>query len=67
MDFHERYWGLRDSGEASEYSWGAGNVPRGRKFAPPDSGGAYAAKCPPVNPDDKGTVRTGYAGRQIRA
>jgi len=51
----------------SEFSHGRGLRPKHLLCAPPDEGGLYAAKCPPMAPQDRGKVRFGYAGRQVRA
>jgi hypothetical protein len=61
-------WGHDDkpNTEPSEYSLGAGLVPRGLEHAAPDDGGMYAAKAPGIAPETCNT-RYGYAGRQIRS
>ena len=56
-----------DHDRATELGWGRMLTPRGLEGASPDCGGMYAAKSPPMNPDDKGKVRYGYAGKQLRA
>ena len=48
----------------SEMSWGRGLTPR---HAATQDGGMYAAKCLPMNPDDIGKQRYGYAGRRVQA
>lgn len=40
--------------DVGEYSWGAGLVPPGNENLPPDQGGRYTGKCPPVTPPDDG-------------
>ncbi|MCX5043603.1 hypothetical protein OG921_10550 [Aldersonia sp. NBC_00410] len=34
--------------DAGEFSWGAGLVPKGNEALPPDQGGMYSGKCPPL-------------------
>ena len=65
MDSHERYWGLRDGGQPSEYSWTSGLVPRDARHSAPDDGGPYSGTSPGVAPDRHGQ-RHGVPGRQLR-
>lgn len=67
MDWYERYWGLRDSGQASELSHGAGLTPRHLRHAAPADGGMYAAKSPPMGPDRDTPWRSHPPARQLRA
>lgn len=68
MPLHSPFWsdGIYDKGQPSEYSHGAGLTPRGLEHAAPDEGGMYGGKCPPINPDDRGKVRYGAPGQQVR-
>ena len=61
-------WGLDDppNREPSEFSHGPGLRPKKLLCAPPDEGGMYAAKCPPMPREHKGRSRYGYPGDKLR-
>lgn len=52
--------------DPSEFSWGPGLVPHGKKNAPPSEGGMYRGMCPPVEltPSKDLSVRARQARRQ---
>lgn len=43
--------------EASEMSWGPGNVPPRLEDAPPNQGGVYRGKAPRLDPDTGSGLR----------
>ena len=65
MDSHERYWGLRDSGEPSELSWGSGLTPRHARYAAPADGGYPHMKTPPMGPE-RSTGHYHQPAQQVR-
>ena len=62
-------WGFDDKPgyTPSEFSHGRGLRPKKLLHAPPDDGGMYAAKAPPMPKERKGKQRYGFPGDKLRA
>ena len=62
-------WGFGDPpcNTPSEMSHGPGLRPKHLLHAPPDEGGLYAAKAPPMPKEHKGKQRYGYPGDKLRS
>ena len=61
-------WGQFDEPDLtpSEFSHGRGLRPKKLLCAPPEDGGLYAAKCPPMPCEHKGKQRYGFPGDKLR-
>jgi hypothetical protein len=61
-------WGFFDkpNNTPSEFSHGPGLRPSHLLHAPPDCGGMYAAKCPPMPREHKGKQWYGFPGDKVR-